>query len=764
MRVLMATMQLGIGGAETHIVELSKALKRMGVEVMVASNGGAYVKELEESGIKHFEVELNRKNPASLRKAYKSLKNIIIKNNIDIVHAHARIPAFLCGLLSKRMKLRFVTTAHWVFTTRFPFNLLTDWGSRSLAVSDDIKKYLIDSYGCESENIRVTINGVDTDKFSDSIDYSDIAKEFGFGEDKERIVYVSRMDTDRSLAAHKLIEAVPSLYQKFPSIEVVIVGGGNDLDKIKQEAEAQNKKLGKRVVIVTGGRTDINKFAASAQVFVGVSRAALEAMACKKPAIIAGNEGYIGVFDETKLSVAVDTNFCCRGCEEVTASRLEEDLLNLLGTENAERRSKLGEYALEIVKKYYSVDTMAKDALMMYASVATGIPVNLVNDENIAQVENYLVCGQGKRDVDVVLSGYYGFHNSGDDSILGAIIKDLKNACPNISITVLSKVPAETQKIYGVESVGRLDFVKLWSLFKRTRLLISGGGSLIQDVTSSKSLYYYLFIIRLAKLRGAKTMLYANGIGPVVREKNVGCVRETLKNIEYITLREESSLEELERLMGKEVKKVPIEVTADPVFTADAEGGDVLDSVLKAAGMRDDDKYFVISVRDWKTIDDDFCAKICDFSERVYKQYAIKPLVVPMQSKFDKKISESIARELAVPCGVCLEACSPRVMMGIIGRAEFVLGMRLHTLLYAVKMGVPCIGLDYDPKVESAMKSAGLGYFEKVEKINVDSLFGFAKEILNHRSEIAAEIEEKSKEFKALAMKNTEIAISLLKE
>ena len=259
-------------------------------------------------------------------------------------------------------------------------------------------------------------------------------------------------------------------------------------------------------------------------------------------------------------------------------------------------------------------------------------------------------------------------------------------------------------------------------------------------------------------------MLYANGIGPVVREKNVGCVRRTLKNIDYITLREDSSFEELERLMGSETKKVPIEVTADPVFTAEAESGEVLDSALKTAGICNDDKYFVISVRDWKTIDDSFCNKICDFAERVYKQYGIKPLVVPMQSRFDKKISESIAYQLEVPYGVCLEGYSPRAMMGLIGRAEFVLGMRLHTLLYAVKMGVPCIGLDYDPKVESAMKSAGLRYFEKVEKINVESLFSFAEEIVNGRSEIAREIEEKSKEFKKLAMKNTEIAINLLKE
>ena len=176
MRVLMATMQLDIGGAETHIVELSKALARRGIEVLVASNGGAYEPELAEAGIRHIKVPFHSKNPLCLRRAYRMLKQIIFENHIDVVHAHARIPAFLCGLLHSRYHFRFVTTAHWVFTTRFPYNLLTRWGDRSLAVSDDIKAYLTDNYGIVPDHIRVTINGIDLEKFSKDTDYSAVAE------------------------------------------------------------------------------------------------------------------------------------------------------------------------------------------------------------------------------------------------------------------------------------------------------------------------------------------------------------------------------------------------------------------------------------------------------------------------------------------------------------------------------------------------------------------------------------------------------------
>ncbi len=759
MRVLMATMQLDIGGAETHIVELSKELARKGVEVFVASNGGAYVKELEDAGIKHFAVPLNRKNPTTLRKAYRELERIITDLKIDIVHAHARIPAFLCGLLHKKLNFRFVTTAHWVFDTRFPLNLLSNWGERSLAVSDDIKKYLIDNYGCKADNIRVTINGVDTDKFSDSIDYSDVAEELSLGEGKTRIVYVSRMDIDRSLAAHKLIEAVPELFKHIPDLEVVIVGGGNDFEPVKLEAESVNGQIGKRVIIVTGGRTDINKFVAAADVFVGVSRAALEAMAAKKPAIIAGNEGYIGIFDEDKLAVSIDTNFCCRGEGETTTEKLRDDLLYLLSEEQKDKRKGLGEYSFETVKKYYSVDTMAEDALKMYVSVVKGSLVNETEIEEILEIDQYLICG-GKRPRDIVISGYYGFRNSGDDSILKAIISELKSACPNISITVLSKKPAETARLYGASSVDRLDFLKLWRMFKKTKLLISGGGSLIQDVTSSKSLYYYLAIMKLAKLRGAKVMLYANGIGPVTKNKNLKHIKNVLKEVDYITLREQSSMDELKRIF---TPKVPCKVTADPVFASNVPCATEVGSVLDACGIAEGEKFFLISVRDWKALDKKFEEKIAGFAEFLYNSYSVKPLIVPMQRLFDKEISFRLASKMKVPYGIIPEGLSPEMMMGVIKSACFVLGMRLHALIYAVKAGVPTIALDYDPKVAAVMKSVDLKYKESVDMIDTERLVGFAKEIMENHAEISSMVQKKSAEFELLARENTKIVIDLLK-
>ena len=128
-------MQLNIGGAETHVVELAKELKSRGFNVVVTSNGGVYVKELEDAGIKHYIVPLQNKNPLNVIKAKRLLENIIKEEKIDIVHAHARIPAFILGRLHRKMKFPFFTTAHWVFTTKYGLKYITDWGEKTVAVS-----------------------------------------------------------------------------------------------------------------------------------------------------------------------------------------------------------------------------------------------------------------------------------------------------------------------------------------------------------------------------------------------------------------------------------------------------------------------------------------------------------------------------------------------------------------------------------------------------------------------------------------------------
>lgn len=761
MRVLMTTMKLDIGGAETHIIELSKALARRGIEVTVASNGGAYEAELIEAGIEHIKIPFHSKNPICMLRAYKQLKKLILNKSFDIVHAHARIPAFLCALLHKRYHFRFVTTAHWVFSTRFPYNLLTRWGDRSLAVSDDIKKYLTDNYGTNPDNVRVTINGIDLDKFSKDTDIGSVKEEFALADGKTRIVYVSRMDVDRSLAAHKLIAAAPDLYAENKNLEIVIVGGGNDYESIKAEAESVNKSLNNRLIVTTGSRTDINRFTALADIFIGVSRAALEAMACEKPSIIAGNEGYIGIFDEDKLGISIDTNFCCRGCSPTDTDTLKADVISLLRASN-EERARLGAYSRSVVGKHYSIDTMADDAVKMYISVIKNSLINEVSMQEFEDIENYLAINPLRRrsfSSDIMISGYYGFGNSGDDSILYAIVKELKTIKPDIKIVTLSNTPKKTSEIYGVDSINRFNILSIALRMLKTKLLISGGGSLIQDVTSTKSLTYYLSVIRLAKLFGKKVMLYANGIGPINKPANYKPIKKVLNKVDLITLRESSSLEELNRFG---ITKPQIKVTADPAFNLFPSCTVETNALLQKAGLPENSRYCVVAIRDWKTAREDFVTQIANASAYANQKYGLKTVFVLMQPTRDAEISKKCASVIGDNVYVINRSLTPPQLLGIVNEADFVVGMRLHTLIYAIRCLTAIIGISYDPKIDAVMDFAGQCRRIPIEDIKADELCRYIDEVMSNKDSIVSELCNVSESSAVSAIHNAELAIELI--
>ncbi|NLY42911.1 MAG: glycosyltransferase family 4 protein [Clostridiaceae bacterium] len=364
--ILIALMGLEIGGAETHVVELAKGLKKEGFNVIVASNGGVYEKELLESGIKHYSVPLHNKKPHNVLRSYFLLKKIIVNERIDLVHAHARIPAFICNLLHNKMGFPFVTTAHWVFKTGWGLKYITPWGQKTLAVSEDIKKYLMDNYGIDEKNITVTINGIDTEKFIPDLDVSDIVEEFDIDKKNKHIVYVSRLDSDRSKVAFQLLQIAPELANELGDIDIIIVGGGNVFDRLFERAQEVNRSIGRRLVIMTGGRTDINKFVSLSHVFIGVSRSALEAMSAEKPVILAGNEGYIGILDEDKLRKAIHTNFTCRGETKSQEDKLKEDIIRVIRDMSAEEIRKMGIMSRKVIEERYSVKKMVSDNIKVY--------------------------------------------------------------------------------------------------------------------------------------------------------------------------------------------------------------------------------------------------------------------------------------------------------------------------------------------------------------------------------------------------------------
>ncbi len=734
--LLLTLMGLNIGGAETHVLELALELKREGYHVVVASSGGVYEADLKAAGIPHYYAPMNNKKPASVLRSLSILCRVIRKENIDLVHAHGRIPAFLSGIVTKVMRVPFVTTAHWVFSTTGGLKYITNWGEKVLAVSEDIKTYLMDNYHVNPSDIYVTINGIDTEKFSPKTDVSGVMEEFGLSPDSKKIVYISRMDADRAAVAFQLVSVAEELAKAVPGLEIVIVGGGNVFGELSAEAEAVNRRAGRRIITLTGPRTDINRFANLADVFVGVSRSALEAMASQKPVIVAGNEGYIGIFDEDKLAVGIDTNFCCRGCDAATPERLLADCRKLLGN-TAEENDRLGRYGRQMILDQYSVRRMTAENIKMYNSVL-----------------------DGKR-FDFAISGYYGYNNSGDEALLLAIVQSLRAIKEDARICVLSKNAARTQEEYGVHAVYRYNVPKLRRVLKSTKLLISGGGSLMQDVTSSKSLWYYAWVIRLAKRMGAKVMLYANGIGPILRRSNQRRAARALSGVDCITLRENGSLAALQAL-GLSTEHVV--VTADPAMTLTPPPENRIRAILDREGIPSGCRLIGVGLRDWNRNCGNFEESIAKVLDYATETYGLTPLFLPFKYPDDIRIANSINGRLKRRGYVARGRYSSLDMLGLTGQCELMLAMRLHSLIYAAITGVPIIGLTYDPKVNAFVEYMGQDCLFDTRALSASELMRAVDKSQKDVEQIREKQHFRTEELKQKAAQNAVMAFSLIEE
>lgn len=745
MKILMVTMSMNIGGAETHILELCRELRRMNHDVTLASFGGVYAEEASRCGVVNVQLPLHTKKPGAVLEAYRGLEKLIRVGNFDLVHAHARIPAFITGLLWDRLKLdnnrkfRFVTTAHLNFSVNPLWRKISRWGERVMCVSEDIGEYLVSEYSYPRDRIHYTINGVDCVKFSPDVSPAPVLEQWGLDPSRRRIVYMSRLDADRADPAYRLLGIAPELAEKYPDTDLIIVGGGTELEAIQAKAGEVNKKLGRDFVIVTGAVSNTNEYCAAADVFVGVSRSLLEAMAAEKPVIAAGNQGSLGIFDESKITDAVNTNFCCRGFDPAMEDDLMRDLSELLDAD-PEKLREMGRFNRAFIEENYTAARMARDYCGMYEQLlASPVPFH--------------------GDPDVVVSGYYGFGNLGDESLLDIIASSLAKEIPGVKIAALTKNPGSDAPRTGLMCVSRFRFPKVWRVIGKSKLLISGGGSLLQDKTSKRSLSYYAWVIRAAEKQKTKTAVLANGIGPITHPSNRRLTAKVISDADVVSVRDADSRSELIRIG---VNSEKIRVSADPAFLIRPASEESVAKTMAKLGVNGG--FFAVSVRPLGKPDEDTAENECVICEiaaacgRIAETSGLTPLIIPMQEVQDGRICESLC-SLLKDCGaVMYRPGNAPELIGVLSHAEMVMGMRLHLVIFASSAGVPVIGLSYDPKVNSMLRQLGQDHcVDLAERKNQKNFTGLAEEIASHaeavmkdRSEIGEFLEAKAEEMRCL--------------
>ena len=277
----------------------------------------------------------------------------------------------------------------------------------------------------------------------------------------------------------------------------------------------------------------------------------------------------------------------------------------------------------------------------------------------------------------IVISGYYGFANAGDEAMLTSIVRALRGVQPEIDLTVISGNPAETSAKHKVKSIYRFNFFKIYNALKNADMLLSGGGSLLQDVTSLRSLFYYLFIILMGKMAGKKVMLYSHGIGPIRNTLARKLTRIVCSKADLITVRDADSQTELLK-MG--ISGRNIIVTADSVLALPVADKTIGQKILQNAGIDINRPVLGISVRPWAN--DINCFKVIAAALKQFKsEHDAQIVLLPLQYPADLKSCAAVNSFLKNEKDIYFldSAYNTEEFLSLIGNFKLLLGMRLKS-------------------------------------------------------------------------------------
>ena len=361
----------------------------------------------------------------------------------------------------------------------------------------------------------------------------------------------------------------------------------------------------------------------------------------------------------------------------------------------------------------------------------------------------------------VVISGYYGFNNIGDEAILKGMIDAIKNLSSDAEIVVLSQHPEFTAKKHEVKSVRRMGLFNLIKEIKNCDLLVSGGGSLFQDVTSKRSILYYLGIIYLAKILGKKIMIYGQGIGPINISYNRFLMKHIFNSVNFINVRDEKSKMEL---IDMGVTK-DILVTVDTVFGIKEPSIDVGAQILRVLNIDKGKKIIGISIRPWhntKVI----INEIKKLSEELAQNYDYDILFIPCHFYSDLKIMKEIERNIDKKFKHKIHVLDRYLYvneyLSLVGNLEFMIGMRLHALIFSVLMSIPVIGLSYDPKIINFLSMIGKNNILNIANINYKDIIEQVEDLIANFDIEKNIVIKKKLELKKLANVHNEVLIKLL--
>ncbi len=341
-----------------------------------------------------------------------------------------------------------------------------------------------------------------------------------------------------------------------------------------------------------------------------------------------------------------------------------------------------------------------------------------------------------------MLSGYYGFQNLGDEAICFCLIKELLDlGVPACEIVLLSQDPIEARKEYKVLSIHRQDLFLIAKYLRKTKLLISGGGSLLQDVTSKRSVPYYLGLLELARLFRVPYVCYAQGIGPIQTPSFLRWVKRSYQGALGFTVRDEASGEFL-RDLGVLVD--PSRITADPVFGLPCLAPKKRNKDTLVFNLRPH-PAFLRNKGLW-----------VQFLKDVTRELGLSICFLPLGPS-DKEIGESLKKE--IPGFTLVELGCFSEVQSYLAEHSLALLMRLHGIILSSIAGCYPLGLGYDPKVAAIGRRLGIPVFDVTPVLELLQSIACALQDLPFLQE---NLGMKVKEQKSLSKANQELLANAL--
>lgn len=353
----------------------------------------------------------------------------------------------------------------------------------------------------------------------------------------------------------------------------------------------------------------------------------------------------------------------------------------------------------------------------------------------------------------IALSGYYGFDNAGDEALLLAISTSIKNLAPDCDFVVFSGNPAKTRQLHNINAVHHMN---PWSLTREllsSDMLISGGGSIFQDVTSSRSLLYYISVVLWARILRKPVVFYAQGVGPIQRPFNRWLLGRVANRVNLITMRDQASRDFMLKLG---VSRPPLKVTADPVFalqTDEQSGEEMLRRFPFLAA--DKTRRLGVSVRHWLALQEsrqDLAAVLDHF-----KRAGFTIIFVPMDYPEDIKESALVRSYMQEDSYLISDELTTAQHLAVISQLDLMVAMRLHALIFAASCGVPFAGISYDPKIDGFLDLFG----QQPLRLSRDLMIAQIEQLLSDQAG-QQQVQAQAEKLRAQSRENARLALGVL--